>query len=84
MNKERGWVAPTRAQFEAMTDENGAIVIGNPEEVADKIIRHSEALGGITRFNFQMDVGLSHEHLKQSIALIGKEVIPLVQKKMGK
>ncbi|MEL6974603.1 MAG: Atu2307/SP_0267 family LLM class monooxygenase [Bacteroidota bacterium] len=84
MSKERGWVAPTREQFEAMTDENGAIVIGSPEEVAEKIIRHGEALGGITRFNFQMDVGLSHEHLKQSIELIGTEVIPLIKKKLGK
>ena len=34
MNKERGWRAPTREQFEQLSDENGAIVIGNPEEVA--------------------------------------------------
>ncbi|MEO0572646.1 MAG: Atu2307/SP_0267 family LLM class monooxygenase [Bacteroidota bacterium] len=81
MNKERGWVAPTREQFEAQTDENGAIVIGNPEEVAEKILRHSKALGGISRFNFQMDVGLSHEQMKRCIELIGKEVIPLVNQK---
>lgn len=78
MNKERGWVAPTRAQFEAQINETGAIVLGNPEEVAEKILRHSEALGGISRFNFQMDVGMSHKQLKQAITLIGKEVAPLV------
>lgn len=79
MNEERGWVAPTRAQFEAQADENGAIVIGNPEEVATKIIRHSEALGGISRFNFQMDVGMSHEQMMQGIELIGNRVKPLVR-----
>ncbi len=79
MNKERGWVAPTREQFEHLIDDEGAIVIGSPEEVAQKIVRHSEALGGISRFNFQMDVGLSHEQMKQSIKLIGKEVIPLLK-----
>jgi len=80
MNKERGWVAPTRTQFERLIDDQGAIVLGNPEEVAQKIMNHSKALGGISRFNFQMDVGLSHEEMKQSITLIGKEVIPLVNK----
>ncbi|MEM1338520.1 MAG: Atu2307/SP_0267 family LLM class monooxygenase [Bacteroidota bacterium] len=84
MNKERGWVPPTREQFEHLIDDEGAIVIGNPEEVAQKIIRHSEALGGISRFNFQMDVGLSHEQMKQSINLIGKEVIPLLKKQTAK
>ncbi|MEM6516158.1 MAG: LLM class flavin-dependent oxidoreductase, partial [Bacteroidota bacterium] len=81
MNKERGWVAPSREQFEAQADENGAIVIGSPDEVAEKIIRHSKALGGISRFNFQMDVGLSHEQMKKSIELIGKEVVPLLNSK---
>jgi alkanesulfonate monooxygenase SsuD/methylene tetrahydromethanopterin reductase-like flavin-dependent oxidoreductase (luciferase family) len=78
MKKERGWVAPTREQFENMTDEKSAIVIGDPDQVAQKILRHSEALGGISRFTFQMDVGLSHEQLKRSIALIGQEVKPRV------
>lgn len=79
MNSERGWVAPTRAQFESQIDEKGAIVLGSPEEVADKILRHSEALGDISRFNFQMDVGMSHEKMMQAIELIGKKVIPLIK-----
>ncbi|MEM1124456.1 MAG: Atu2307/SP_0267 family LLM class monooxygenase [Bacteroidota bacterium] len=79
MNKERGWVAPSRERFTAQArNEKGAIVIGSPEEVAQKIIRHSKALGGISRFNFQMDVGLSHEQMKRSIKLIGNQVAPLV------
>ncbi len=79
MNKERGWVAPSREQFETIAhDEQGAIVIGNPEDVAKKIIRHSKALGGISRFNFQMDVGLTHQQMKQAIALVGNEVKPYI------
>ncbi|MEO1435943.1 MAG: Atu2307/SP_0267 family LLM class monooxygenase [Bacteroidota bacterium] len=78
VGQERGWAPPSREQFEAQADEKGAIVIGSPEEVAAKIKRHSEALGGISRFNFQMDVGLSHEQMKQSIELIGQAVKPLV------
>ncbi|MEM1393550.1 MAG: LLM class flavin-dependent oxidoreductase [Bacteroidota bacterium] len=84
MNKERGWVAPSKEKFESQArDEKGAIVIGSPKQVAEKIIRHSEALGGISRFNFQMDVGLSHEQMKRSIELIGNQVSPLV-KSIGK
>jgi hypothetical protein len=71
----------TRSRFDAQRGPTGAYVIGNPEEVAEKIIRHSEALGGISRFTFQMDsAGLSHEKLLSAIELIGKRVKPLVNK----
>jgi probable LLM family oxidoreductase len=78
IGKERGWAPMQFSHFKAQTSEAGAIVIGDPEEVAQKILRHSEALGGISRFSFQMDFGLSHEQLMQAIKLIGKEVSPLV------
>ncbi len=79
IGRERGWSTPTREMFEAQTGSSGAYVIGNPEEVAEKILRHSEALGGISRFTFQMDnPGLSKEALFKSIELIGTQVIPLI------
>lgn len=78
IGKERGWAPMRRSHFEAQTGDLGAIVIGNPQEVAAKILRHSEALGGISSFCFQMDVGLSHKQLLAAIALIGEEVSPLV------
>ncbi len=82
MNKigaERGWRPMSRSGFEAQTGDTGAIVIGSPEEVAAKILRHSEALGGISRFSFQMDVGLSHQQLLNAIELIGKKVATFVK-----
>ena len=80
VGKERGWPPVTRARFDAQTGPAGAIVIGTPEEVAEKIVRHSEALGGISRFTFQMDnAGLSHEQLMRSIELIGNQVVPLLR-----
>ena len=79
IGKERGWPPPSRAQFDAQIGEKGAIVIGNPEEVAEKIIRHSDALGGISSFSFQMDVGLTHAQMSRSIELIGQQVMPLVK-----
>ncbi len=79
IGKERGWPPVTRAQFDAQTGPTGALLVGGPTEVAEKILRHAEALGGISRFTFQMDnAGLSHEKLLKSIELIGKYIIPMV------
>ena len=81
IGKERGWPPMTRGRFEAQMGPQGALLVGNPEEVAEKILRHSEALGGISRLTFQMDSAeLSHEKLIESIELIGKRVKPLVNK----
>ena len=79
IGKERGWPPVTRSRFDAQAGPTGALVVGSPKEVAAKIRRHSEALGGISRFSFQMDnAGLSHQQLLEAIELIGKEVVPLV------
>ncbi len=77
--KERGWPPMTRGRFDAQTGDLGAILVGSPEEVAAKIKRHSEALGGIDRVTFQMDVAaMPHDKLMEAIELIGKRVKPLV------
>lgn len=81
LGKERGWPPVTRAHFDAMVAPRGVLVVGGPEQVAEKLMRHSEALGGVDRFTFQMDnAGLTHQQLLKSIALIGTKVIPLVDK----
>ena len=52
----------------------------NPEEVAEKILRHSEALGGISRITFQMDVAESSQaNLLRAIELLGTEVAPALR-----
>ena len=79
IGRERGWPPVTRERFDAQTGPLGALMVGNPEEVAAKIIRHSEALGGISRVTFQMDnAGLSHTKLLKSIELIGSRIAPIV------
>ncbi|MBE9586411.1 LLM class flavin-dependent oxidoreductase [Mucilaginibacter sp. JRF] len=83
--KERGWPPVTRRGFDAQIAPKGALVVGGPETVAEKLIRHSEALGGVDRFTFQMDnAGLTHEQLTRSIELIGSRVIPLVRQNSPK
>jgi probable LLM family oxidoreductase len=80
LGRERGWPPVTRNQFDSLIAPRGVLVVGGPEKVAQKLIRHSEALGGVDRFTFQMDnAGLSHQQLMQSIELIGTRVIPLVR-----
>jgi probable LLM family oxidoreductase len=80
MGKERGWPPVTRSQFNSLIAPEGVLVVGSPEQVAEKLARHSQALGGIDRFTFQMDnAGLSHQKLLQSIELIGEKVIPLIK-----
>lgn len=79
IGQERGWPPVTMERFEQQIGELGAYVIGGPEEVAEKLIRHSKALGGISRFTFQIDnAGLTHEDLMETYTLIGEKVKPLV------
>ncbi len=83
IGKERGWPPVTKSGFEAQRGPLGAFLVGSAEEVAEKIIRHSNALGGLSRVSFQMDnAGLSHAKLMDAINLIGTKVSPLVNKQM--
>lgn len=79
IGKERGFPPITREGFDAQNGKLGALLVDSPALVAEKILRHSEALGGISRFTFQMDAGLSHQKLMKSIELIGTRVSPLVK-----
>jgi len=84
VGRERGWPPVTRAHFDAVRSEHGAAMVGNPEEVAEKILRHSEALGGISRLTFQMDVAeLSQTKLLRAIELVGSHVSPVIRKSVG-
>ena len=80
IGKERGWHPITRAHFDAQLGPKGALIIGDPNEVVKKIIRHANALGGISRITFQMDPGsLSREKMERAIDLLGTRVAPALQ-----
>jgi probable LLM family oxidoreductase len=80
IGRERGWHPITRADFDAQRGPLGALIIGDPDEVVKKIIRHSKALGGISRLTFQMDPGsLSQEKMTHAIDLLGKRVAPALR-----
>src|SRR5258706_361335 len=84
IGKERGRPPATRAGFDAQRGKYGALLIGSPDEVAEKIIRHSEALGGVSRFTFQMNAAsLPHAKLMRAIELLGDRVAPAVREQIA-
>src|SRR5580658_2684049 len=84
IGKERGWPATTRAQFDAVRGPTGALLIGDAESVAEKILYVNEALGGLSRITFQMGVSsLPHQKMLRAIELLGTRVAPIVRKELA-
>jgi probable LLM family oxidoreductase len=80
VGKERGWPPMTRARFEAQLGPEGALLIGNADQVVEKIRMYDETLGGIARISFQMNAAsLPHAKLMKAIETIGTRVAPLVR-----
>lgn len=80
VGKERGWPKMTRASFEAQRGPQGALLVGDPNEVVEKIIRHSQALGGISRITFMMNpASLPHAKLMRATELIGTRIAPALR-----
>ena len=80
IGKERGWGPVTRAHFNALLGPTGALLVGDPETVVEKIVRVNESLGGMSRLTFQMSVAaLPHAKLMRAIELVGTRVAPLVR-----
>jgi probable LLM family oxidoreductase len=81
IGKERGWPPVTRAHFDSLLGPTGALIVGDPETVAEKILRVHKSLGGISRLTFQMSVAdLPHAKMMRAIELLGTRVAPLVRK----
>ena len=81
IGRERGWPPVSRERFDGQNGPTGALLVGDPDEVGEKILRHAEALGGIDRLTFQMDnAKLPREKLLRSIELIGERIKPALKK----
>jgi len=81
IGKERGWPPATRAQFDATRGPKGALLIGDPETVAEKILYENEALSGISRISFLLTPGtIPHHKVMHAIELLGTRVAPLLNK----
>jgi probable LLM family oxidoreductase len=79
----RGFAVPTRQSFERETGPHGALYVGSPETVAQKIAVNLPALGA-TRFDLKYGMpGLTHDQLVSNIDLYGRQVIPRVRELLG-
>lgn len=80
IGKERGWPPTTRGQFEAMRSSSGALLVGSPQEVIDKMLYEHE-LFHYDRFLAQMALGaMPHDRIMHAIELLGTVVAPAVRK----
>ncbi|HET9636470.1 MAG TPA: LLM class flavin-dependent oxidoreductase [Gemmatimonadaceae bacterium] len=83
IGRERGWPPTTREQFEALRSPHGALLVGSPQEVIDKIL-FQHRIFGHQRFLAQMSVGtMPHAGVMKSIELLGTAVAPVVRKEIG-
>lgn len=80
IGRERGWPPTGRPQFDLLRSKRGALAVGSPQEVIDKILFQHE-LFGHQRFLAQMSVGaMPHAKVMRAIELLGTEVAPVVRR----
>src|SRR5690606_19741964 len=83
IGRERGWGPYTRAQFDAECTLRGALFVGSPQEIIDKILFQYE-LFRHQRFLIQLTVGpMPHAKVMRAIELLGTEVAPVVRREIA-
>jgi probable LLM family oxidoreductase len=83
IGRERGWPPPTRRQFELECSPHGALLVGSPQQVIDKILWEHE-LFGHQRMLIQLTVGtMPHAKVLRAIELLGTEVAPVVRRALA-
>jgi probable LLM family oxidoreductase len=84
IGRERGWPPVTRAQFDAARGPRGALLVGDADTIAEKILATNEALGGIQRMTIQLSTGaMPHRTMRRAIELLGTRVAPAVNKEVA-
>ncbi len=84
IGRERGWPPSGRPQYDALRSPRGALAVGAPEEVAEKILFEHE-LFGMERYVGQMSVGaVAHRDVMHSIELFGTVVAPAVRAEVAR
>jgi probable LLM family oxidoreductase len=84
IGRERGWPPSGRAAYEALRSPRGALAVGSPEQVAEKLLYEHE-LFGHQRYIAQMSVGaVAHRDVLRSMELFGTEVAPLVRAEVAR
>jgi probable LLM family oxidoreductase len=84
IGRERGWPPTTRAQFDNALNLRGALAVGGPDEVIEKILFQHKIFGH-QRYLMQMSVGaMPHQAMMRSIELLGTKVAPVVRQEIAR
>jgi probable LLM family oxidoreductase len=84
IGRERGWPPSGKPEYEALRSSRGALAVGSPEQVAEKILFEHQLFGN-RRYVGQMSVGaVAHRDVMRSIELFGTEVAPVVRAEVAK
>lgn len=84
MGELRGWPAPDKRAYLAQAHTPGAYYVGDPDDVAERIVHLHGYLGHVRHF-LQMDIGgLPHEHFLESLTLLATEVKPRVERLLAR
>jgi probable LLM family oxidoreductase len=84
IGRERGWPPSGRREYEALRAPDGALAVGSPEQVAEKLLYEHE-LFGHDRYVAQMSVGaVAHLDVLHSMELFGTKVAPLVREEIAR
>jgi len=84
IGRERGWPPSGRREYEALRAVDGALAVGSPEQVAEKILLEHELFGN-DRYIAQMSVGaVAHDDVLRSMELFGTRVAPLVREEVAR
>ncbi|MNP27283.1 hypothetical protein D3C76_1201820 [compost metagenome] len=84
IGRERGWSSYNRATFDSARSLRGALYVGDPEYVAEKIILLRKNLG-VNRFFLHVDIStIPHREILHAIELLGTKVAPIVRKEISR
>jgi probable LLM family oxidoreductase len=84
IGRERGWPPMRREQYLTLRSPRGPLAVGEPAEVAEKILFEHE-LFGHQRYLAHMSVGaVAHADVMRSIERYGTEVAPLVREEVAR
>ena len=84
IGRERGWPPSGKPQYDALKSPGGALTLGSPEQVAEKILKQHETFGN-DRYVGQMSVGaIKHADVLRSMELFGTQVAPLVREEVAR
>jgi probable LLM family oxidoreductase len=84
IGRERGWPPSGPREYQALRSARGALAVGSPEQVAEKILFEHE-LFAMDRYVGQMSVGaVAHADVLKAMELFGTRVAPLVREEVAR